>query len=261
MSGYILCKAPMAAAPYFIQSIGTNIYSIEELCYYLHRNLYLVDDSLMNAGLCKWISQELGMKELARRLAILLGHGSVPLEDFACEILRSINYLPQDELRSYRNKISALEKQSVPVRGKLKGDCLMENRKYVNAIRVYRTVLEQVSSRAGSPRFSGSVYHNLGCAYSRLFQKEEALECFEKAYDCLHTRDSLKHYLLAYSNAKTPVEYESRMNEMKVDDQTRKEIQDAISEFYNSTDIHIEEENVEELLGQMTKEYHHNTGA
>lgn len=48
---------------------------------------------------------------------------------------------------------------------------------------------------------------------------------------------------------------------MKVDDQTRKEIQDAISEFYNSTDIHIEEENVEELLGQMTKEYHHNTGA
>ena len=141
MSGYILCKASMASVPYYIQNIGTNIYSIEELCYYLHRDLYLVDASLMNAGLCRWISQELGMKELARRLLMLIEHGTVPLEDFVCEILRSINYLPQDELRSYRNKISALEKQSVPVREKLKGDCLMENRKYVNAIRVYLSLI------------------------------------------------------------------------------------------------------------------------
>ncbi len=261
MSGYVLCRVPMASVPYYIQNIGTNIYSIEELCYYLYRDLYLVDDSLMNAGLCKWIGRELGMKELARRLAMLMEHSTVPLEDFACEILRSINYLPQDELRSYRNKISALEKQSPPVRKKLKGDCLMENRKYVNAIRVYRTLLEEIAGRPSSPRFSGSIYHNLGCAYSRLFQKEEALECFERAYDCLHTRDALKHYLLAYSNAKTPIEYESRMAEMKVDDQTRKEIQDAISEFYDSTDIHVQEHSVEELLGQMTKEYHHNTGS
>lgn len=261
MSGYILCKAPMASAPYYIQNIGINIYTIEELCYYLHRDLYLVDESLMNGGLCRWIGQELGMKELERRLSVLLEHGTVPLEEFVCEILRSVNYLSQDEMKTYRNKISALEKQSVPVREKLKGDCLMENRKYVNAIRVYRTVLEQVAGRPHTPRFSGSIYHNLGCAYSRLFQKEEALECFEKAYDCLHTKDSLKHYLLAYSNAKTPIEYESRMAEMKVDEQTRKEIQDAISEFYNSTDIYVQEYSVEGLLGQMTKEYHHNTGS
>lgn len=200
------------------------------------------------------------MKELNRKLLALLEHGAVPLEDFVCEILRSINYLPQEELRTYRNKISALEKQSPPVREKLKGDCLMENRKYVNAIRVYRTVLEQVAQRQSSPRFSGSIYHNLGCAYSRLFQKEEALACFEKAYDCLHTRDALKHYLLAYSNAKTPIEYESRIAQMKVDEQTRKEIQDAISEFYNSSDIYVQEHSVEELLDQMTKEYHRNTG-
>lgn len=260
MSGYILCKAPMASAPYYIQNTGVNIYSIEELCYYLHRNLYLVDETLMNAGLCRWLSQELGMKELTRRLALLLERGSVPMEDFICEILRSINYLSQEEMRTYRNKISALEKQSPPVREKLKGDCLMENRKYVNAIRVYRSVLEQAAQRNSSPRFAGSIYHNLGCAYSHLFQKEEALACFEQAYERLHTRDALKHYLLAYSNAKTPIEYESRVAQMKVDEQTRQEIQNAISEFYNSSDIYVQEHSVEELLGQMTKEYHRNTG-
>ncbi len=261
MSGYILCRTPMASVPYYIKNVGTNIYSIEELCYYLYQNLYLVDESLMNVGLCKWIGRELRMKELARRLSILMEHNTVPLEDFACEILRSINYLSQEEMRAYRNQICALEKQSVPVREKLKGDCLMENRKYVNAIRVYRTILEQVAGRPEHPRFSGSIYHNLGCAYSRLFQKEEALVCFEKAYEYLHTREALKHYLLAYSNAKTPIEYESRMAEMKVDEQTRKEIQDAISEFYDRTDIYVQEHGVEDLLSQMTKEYHHNTGA
>ena len=260
MSGYILCKAPMAATPYYIKNTGTNIYSIEELCYFLHRNLYLVDENLMNAGLCRWIGQELGMKELNRRLAFLLERGAVPMEDFLCEILRSINYLSQEEMRTYRNKISALEKQSPLVREKLKGDCLMENRKYVNAIRVYRAALEQATQRQSSPRFSGSIYHNMGCAYSRLFQKEEALSCFEQAYECLHTRDALKHYLLAYSNAKTPIEYESRVAEMKVDEPTRQEIQDAISEFYNNSDIYVQEQSVEEILGQMTKEYHHTTG-
>ncbi len=51
------------------------------------------------------------------------------------------------------------------------------------------------------------------------------------------------------------------MAEMKVDEQTRKEIQDAISEFYDRTDIYVQEHGVEDLLSQMTKEYHHNTGA
>lgn len=86
MSGYILCKTPMASVPYYIKNVGTNIYSIEELCYYLYQNLYLVDESLMNVGLCKWIGRELRMKELARRLSILMEHNTVPLEDFACEI-------------------------------------------------------------------------------------------------------------------------------------------------------------------------------
>lgn len=261
MSGYILCQVPMASVPYYIENIGMNIYSIEELCYYLYQDLCLVDESLAGPGLCKWLEQELGMRELARRLSIMVERGPVPLGDFACEILYSINYLTQEEMKIYRNRIADLEKQPQPVREKLKGDCLMESRKYVNAIRVYRNALEQVSGRQGSPRFEGSVYHNLGCAYSRLFQKEEALECFGLAYDRLHTRDALKHYLLAYSNAKTPIEYESRLAELKVDEQTKKEIQEAISEFYNSTDIYVQEHSMDEMLENMTKEYHRNTGA
>ena len=51
MSGYILCQVKKAEKPFFIENISTNIYSIEELCYYLYNNLYLIDSSLINQKL------------------------------------------------------------------------------------------------------------------------------------------------------------------------------------------------------------------
>ena len=38
VSGYILCQTKRAKLPYFIENISTNVYSIEELCYYLKEN-------------------------------------------------------------------------------------------------------------------------------------------------------------------------------------------------------------------------------
>ena len=58
MSGYILCQTKRAKLPYFIENISTNVYSIEELCYYLYHNLYLVDQTIMNEGLCSWIQSD-----------------------------------------------------------------------------------------------------------------------------------------------------------------------------------------------------------
>ena len=56
MSGYILCQTKKADKPFFVESINTNIYSLEELCYFLYHNLYLVDSSVINENLCIWIS-------------------------------------------------------------------------------------------------------------------------------------------------------------------------------------------------------------
>ena len=55
MSGYILCQVKKAEKPFYIENISTNIYSIEELCYYLYNNLYLVDSSLISSKLCTWL--------------------------------------------------------------------------------------------------------------------------------------------------------------------------------------------------------------
>ena len=51
MSGYILCQTKKAEIPYYIENISTNVYSLEELCYYFYHNLYLVDETILNERL------------------------------------------------------------------------------------------------------------------------------------------------------------------------------------------------------------------
>ena len=46
-------------------------------------------------------------------------------------------------------------------------------------------------------QFIGEIYHNMGCAYARLFQMEEAIRCFEIAYGKLHTMGAVKSLLYA----------------------------------------------------------------
>lgn len=45
MSGYILCQTKKAEHPYFVESISTNIYTIEETLLLSVHNLYLVDQT------------------------------------------------------------------------------------------------------------------------------------------------------------------------------------------------------------------------
>ena len=47
-----------------ISRIHCKIFTIEELCYYLCNNLYLIDYTIMNEQLCTSLEEELGMKEL-----------------------------------------------------------------------------------------------------------------------------------------------------------------------------------------------------
>ena len=79
MSGYILCQTKKAQRPYFIENISMNIYSIEELCYYLYHNLYLADHTVFNEELCNWLRDELELVHLAAKLKCKCGR-----DDLSC---------------------------------------------------------------------------------------------------------------------------------------------------------------------------------
>ena len=124
MSGYILCQTKKAGKPYFVENISTNIYSLEELCYYLYHNLYLVDSSVMNEGLCIWISEELDLPRLAAKLRPHLGKFA-SIEDVLYPIFKEINYLTYDELKALNVKLAKLDQEAPLLRQKQKGDALV----------------------------------------------------------------------------------------------------------------------------------------
>ncbi|MDE5589716.1 MAG: hypothetical protein K2J60_11360, partial [Acetatifactor sp.] len=63
-----VCVGNYASTPYCVPGIEINVCCMEELCFVLKENAFLLDFSVMNDELLNWIERECGLKELARAL-------------------------------------------------------------------------------------------------------------------------------------------------------------------------------------------------
>ena len=123
MSGYILCQTKKAEIPYYIENISTNVYSLEELCYYFYHNLYLVDETILNERLCVWFQEELDLPKLAAKLRTLFVR-NFSIEEFLYPVFKEINYLTYEEMKNLNMQIQKLSEESPLLREKCKGDAL-----------------------------------------------------------------------------------------------------------------------------------------
>ena len=67
MSDITMCTLH-SEKPYYITEINKNIYSIEELNYYLYNYLYLVDEEFFSESLIDYIENELKQTTIATGL-------------------------------------------------------------------------------------------------------------------------------------------------------------------------------------------------
>ena len=82
MAGYRLCRVRAAEIPFLIESISTNIYTIEELCFFIHNNIPLVDASIMNRELTRWVAQRLALtKQYVTNEPVSNKHLTQPTKD------------------------------------------------------------------------------------------------------------------------------------------------------------------------------------
>ena len=167
MGNLILCHDRHAAHPYEITRIHCRIFTIEELCYYLCNNLYLIDYTIMNGQLCDWLDEELEMKALASELRdVLRLHGSV--EKFVLTILKSSRLYREPEMIRIQNVLEHLKNQKDIERQKFKGDNLLESGEVEEAILVYQAILNGEKDETVDEKFYGKIYASLGAAYGRL---------------------------------------------------------------------------------------------
>lgn len=260
MSGYILCQTKKAEIPYYIENISTNVYSLEELCYYFYHNLYLIDETILNENLCRWIQEELELPKLAARLR-MLEERDFSIEEFLYPVFKEINYLTYEEMKSLNIQIQKLAEEPPLLREKRKGDELVANGMYVHAIRVYQKLLDTKGLEEIREGLTENICHNLGCAYSYLFQMEKAAEYFRKAYEGSRSRESLTVYLLAYGITKTSEEYQSLVRRLGVEKEILQEIKTKLAGFSKIPEIPTDSENIDEMLEKLTRDYHRSTGS
>lgn len=195
MSGFILCQEKKANQPYFLDDVRLNIYTIEELCFYLCNNLYLLNHSLMNRELCAWIDNELNMPELSENLMRITE--SMSLGRFVITILSYVGFCDEDELDEISHTLQSLKDQTEEEQHKKKADNLLKNGKFEHAIWEYERILKMHSAEKLGNDFYGKVYHNMGNAYAKQFLFRDAAKQLKKAYELAGEKETLKEYLCA----------------------------------------------------------------
>ncbi len=192
MGSLILCHSKKASQPYEITRIHRRIYTLEELCYYISNNLYLIDYTVMNEQLCDWIAEELDMKDMAYTLKSAIKRHQGAVEQFVLTILKHSGIYTKSEILQIQNVLEKLKNQKEIERKKYMGDNLLESGEVREAILVYQSIIYGEPDESVDGIFYGNVYGCLGAAYGRLF-------CMKKLRACMrmHFR-SVKKKVCSY---------------------------------------------------------------
>ena len=249
MGELLICHEPVAEVPWYMEGIGINIYSMEELCYYIKSNTYLLDDSFMNEELCMWIDKQMGLSLLSRQLMELIQQ-KARLSGFVSAVMESTSYCTQKEVQEILWVICQMEEKSEFECSKIRADKLMEKEKYLGAIYEYKRLLDSKDVKEAGDVLCGNIWHNLGTAYARLFLFAEAGRCYEKAYGLNQTGESLRECMMCFLCMHDEDGFEKKAVEHHIDDMGMQEIKNELSIAGKSE--HLKE--LEEKLTEKTQE-------
>lgn len=262
MSSYYLCRTEAAENPFYIESIGRKIYSLEELCYYFSQYIYLIDESVVNLELCKWIGSELGLEKLKNRLLRALEREN-PAE-FVLPVFQECGYLDKQELKLFQEQFAEILVEPEEVRRKMKADYLAEFGRYVIALQEYEKILSGKKNGKMGMQFYAAVQENMAAAYARLFEFEEAARCLWDSYQTMKSRKVYEKYLRILPLFLSEKKYQERLEQIRADRKEAMELwEDTQSVLQEGMENGKEEERSQEqwnrYVEQRKEEYLKNT--
>ena len=245
MGSLILCHKKRARRPFEISRIHMRIYTIEELCYYICNNLYLIDYTIVNDRLCMWLADELELTEMADELREKLRE-DCSMEDFILTILRKSEIYTAAEINKMKNVLEQLQSQKNVEKEKYKADSLQNSKEYEAAILVYQAILNKERDESVDSKFYGRVYASMAAAYGHQFLYEEAAKAYHEAYKICEEQELLKAYLYSCYRAMSQEEYEKLISGNPVLSDLNTELKEQIERTKKEIGLDIPEEKLEE---------------
>lgn len=246
MGELLLCNESIAAMPFYLEGVSINVYSVEELDYYIMNNTFLLDRSFMSEEFCNWIENQALLPKLSGRLRMIIST-SGRLSVFVEEILKSTGYCSAAEIKQIHDLLRELEEKSDFECIKLRADRLMENGKYLSSIFEYNKLLASEEAKTADSVVCGNIYNNLATAYARLFLFETAAGLYKKAYSLNHNRKSLWSCLYSYKCMDDEKHFNEIAAKYNVSDEELSSLENVLAGFYAGSDNTRIEEEIEQL--------------
>ncbi len=194
MSHVILPLGQQAYTPWVFGKTYINVYSLEELCVCFVENVELIDQDIVDSELVAWLDKECDLPQLAHSLYSMVNQ-QVSAAAFVGSILDYAALYPQETVNRMEQVIRQNASISPYEKQKGKADYLLKEGRYVPALSLYDDLLSNVP--AEDKLFCGSILHNMGVAYAKMFLFSMAQDAFEKAYATDGNEESLEQALEA----------------------------------------------------------------
>jgi len=199
-----LCVGEYAKNGYEPEHMGMKVYSLEELCFFMKENAYLLDEGLMEEELGRWLSQECKLEELGEELKKAI-YRKISLKAFVGIILEYAGFFSKEvntEIESIIEKNSTL---SIYEKKKAKADALVKKGYYGMAGREYGRLLQILPSDQTILR--GEIYRGCGVCLANMFYFAKAGEYFLKAHTLTGKIACYRQYLWTKRLSMTEKEY------------------------------------------------------
>lgn len=196
MGKFILCTGVQAKTPFHFTLTNTNIYSMDELCYYLYNNIYTVTEDTFNMELVQWLYEEVEMEVMAVKLQELIQNKN-DIKDIVVSILCSTDYYAKEEIEELIVIIDKMNDLTPIGKQKIKADNFLKYKKYPEAALEYESILAQEEASKFKAEEFGNILHNLAIAHIHTLSLQNAAIEFKKAYALNQNEESLKQYLFA----------------------------------------------------------------
>lgn len=207
MARVILCETTPATTSYIFPNTKVEVFSYEELCFYIYNNVALIEEDYLGNTMFNWIESELKMPELAEKLRLIKNKENTDLTDLLTSILTYKEFYTIPEVKAFilqRERMKGMTKLQFR---KLQADGYLRYHKYMRAAAIYDEILEQ-NKDLQHDSLLGSIYHNKAVALAHNFELKAATENYIKAYELTQNETSIFSYLLLMATMKERADVE-----------------------------------------------------
>ena len=103
----LICIGKIGEKGYYFEDTGIQIFSYEELCYYMSQHMICYIHTLPGEDLLAYIRDELDLDKLSKQLSKLLDPEKDQMKYFAA-LFREGHYFNEDEIRDILDEYSPL---------------------------------------------------------------------------------------------------------------------------------------------------------